>query len=483
MAESLKKTTGKALFWSFIDRGGQQFIQLVFGCILARLLAKDEFGLVAVLAVFTAIANILQESGFSAALIRKKNAVAADFSSVFYFNVVISLFIYLILFFSAPLIASFYDKPILTDLSRLIFLAFVFNAFGIIQNVNLIRHMDFKTNTRITLISFLASGIVAISMAFAGYGVWSLGVQLVLQSLLRTLLMWFFVRWRPTAGFSSLHLKSMASYSVKLLMSSVINQICGNLYAIIIGKHFSMGQAGVYSQANKLSVIPQSVISDGIRNVAYPVLTKIDDEERLKNAFRKIVRMTAFISFPTAMLLITLAEPIIVILLSNKWIDAVPLLQILAIGGAFYPLLNLPNSLLQKLGRTGLLFKIELSRNVLSLLLLIVSVRYGIEAMVGSISLTLVISFFVSMGFAGRWVSYSLQEVLSDIAPYFAVAIVAFLPGLFIAGYIDNIYVSGTIALLIGCLIYLFVVKVLGSVIIKDTIDFIKDTLNNKSKE
>lgn len=480
MAEPLKKTTGKALFWSFTDKGGQQVIQLVFGYILARLLSQDEFGLVAVLAVFTAVANILQESGFSSALIRKKDPEAEDFASVFYFNISISILIYIVLFLCAPLIADFYDKPLLTNLSRVIFLAFVFNAFGIIQNVNLMRKMDYKTNTRITLIAFLISGIIAISMAYCGFGVWSLVIQLVSQSFFRSLLLWIFVRWKPSAKFSAPHFKSMAPYSVKLLLSGVLNQVCGNIYAIILGKS-SMGLAGTFSQANKLNGIPQSVISDGIKSVAFPVLTKIDEEERLKRAFRKIVRITAFICFPTGLLLIVLAKPIVVILLSAKWIDVVPILQILAVGGAFYPLLSLTTSLLQKVGKTGLIFKIELARNILSLLLLIVTIQYGVHGLAAGISATIVISFVGAMYVAGREVLYSMKELFRDVMPYLGIAIIAFIPVFFIGKLgIDNIYISGAIGLVVGCGLYLIIVKLLGSAIIKDAIEFIKDIRNRQ---
>lgn len=478
MSEPLKKTTGKALFWSFIDKGGQQVIQLVFGCILARLLMPEEFGLIAVLAIFTAVANILQESGFSSALIRKKAPHPEEFSSVFYFNIAISIIAYIILFMGAPLIADFYEKPILTSLSRFIFLAFVFNSFGIIQNVNLVRKMDFKTNTRITLIAGTISGLIAIIMAIKGYGAWSLAAQLVTQAFLRSIMLWIFVKWIPKTGFSFPHLRAMSIYSIKLLLTAILNQVCANIYAIIIGKHFSLSQSGFYSQANKLSAIPQSTISDGLKNVAFPVLTQVgDDEERQLRAFRKIMRITAFISFPVALILIVMAKPIITILLSDKWVEATPILQILAVGGAFFPLYCLVQSLLQSHGKSGRILGIETFRNILSLVLILVSINFGILGLVSGLSLVNIIAFFTSIVIIGRYCNYSIADVLMDILPYMGIAAISFAPCYLFYYLIDNIYILFGVQLIAGGFIYLLLMKILGSVVLKDAMDFAKQLI------
>lgn len=479
MSDSLKRKTGIALFWSFVDKAGQQVIQLVFMFVLARLITKEDFGLVAVLAIFTAVANLLQESGFSSALIRKKEVLAEEFSSVFYFNIFISFFIYLILFFCAPLISLFYEKPILTDLSRFIFLAFVFNSFGIIQNVHLIRNMNFKTNTRITFIAGCISGVVAVYMAFNGFGVWSLAAQQVIQTFLRSTFLWIFIKWKPEGGFVFSHIKSMFPFSVKLLLTSILNQVTANIYSIILGKYFSFSQGGSYSQANKLNSIPQSVISDGIKGVAYPLLTRVeDDPDRKKRAFRKIMRISAFISFPVAFMLITMAKPIIVILLSNRWIDATPILQILAIGGSIYPLYALISALLQHLSRSGLLFKIEFFRNILSLVTIFISIRFEVLGLVTGISLVNIISFLVGIYISGKYISYSLKEVLYDICPYFSIAAISFAPMLFLNRLeISNIYLLFFIPFIAGSCLYLLIIKMLGSVILQETIDFVKQSL------
>lgn len=483
MNNSLKQRTGFAIFWSFIDKGGQQLIQLVFAIVLARILLTSEIGTFALLAIFIAVANILQESGFSAALIRKKNPEKEDFSSVFYFNIGVSIVVYLLLFLVAPLIAQFYENPELTNLSRIVFLSFLFNAFGIVQNVMLIRKMDFKTNTRITLISGTLAGVLAIAAALSGWGIWSLAVQLVLQTLLRNVLLWFFVKWKPQSGFSSTHLKSMLPYSSKLLATSLMNQVCGNVYANIIGKFFNTHQAGIYSQANKLSIIPQSVISDGIRSAAFPALTKIENDlAYTKKAFRKVVRIIAFVSFPVAMLVVVVAKPAILLVFTEKWQDSIPILQILAIGTAFYPLYSSVSTLLQTIGKTNLIFKLEMGRNILGLSLIFITIGYGVAGLAIGISFVSIVAFFVGMTIAGRSIKYRVVEILKDTVSHLLIAAVAILP----FGCLEYLGIRNLYALLLipclGLLVYLGLLKMLGSVILDDSIQFFKQQFNKFSK-
>lgn len=477
MAEPLKKTTGVALFWSLLDKGGQQVIQLIFSCILARLLSREDFGLIAVLAIFTAIASLLQESGFSSALIRKKNIDQKDYSSVFYFNICISILIYFTLFFCAPFIAQFYKSDVLTNLSRLIFLSFVFNAFGIIQNVNIVRRLDFKKNTAISLTAGSIAGILSIYLAFNGYGVWSLAVQIVVQSLIRNVLLWIFVKWRPSLFFSLSRIKVMIPYSSKLLFSGLLNHITSNLYSNTIGKVFSFTQAGEYSQAYKLNIIPQAVISDGIKSVAYPMLTKIDnDADRSRRAFRKIVRITAFISFPIAAILIVLANPIVLILWSDKWINVVPLLQIMAIGGAFYPIYTLISAPLQTLGKSGTLFKIEAFRNILTILSLFICIPFGIIGMVIGLSTVNTLFFFVGMSITGRYIVYPIKDVCKDIAPYLLISIFSFVIAASLKLFIrDNMILLAALQFLVGSGLYIIISKVGGSAVINDIINLIRN--------
>lgn len=476
MADNLKRKTSLAFFWSFVDKGGQQVIQLVIFFVLSRLIAKDEIGLVGVLALFIAVANLLQDSGFSSALVRKKEVSPQEYTSVFYFNISISIIIYIVFFLAAPVISWYYEKPVLTNLSRFIFLAFVFNAFATIQNINLVRKLDFKSNTRITLIAGCVSGLVAIVMAYYGFGVWSLATQQVLQAFLRSSLLWIFVRWRPEGAYRHLHIREMSSFSLKLLLTALLNQVCSNIFPLIIGKRFSFDQVAAYGQGNKLTSIPQSIISDGIRGVAYPLLTNVGEEgTRGKKVFRKVMRITAFISFPVGMLLIVVAKSIVAIYLPPQWSDVTPILQILAVGGAIYPLYGLVTSLLQYKGKSGTMLRIEVFRNILLLLSILISIRYGVLGLVTGISLVNIIAFCVGIYISGKTILYHLKEVLLDIVPYMVVAAVSFLPLLFLGRLgIDNMYLLLAIPLVVGSSLYLLIVKLLGSVVLQETIDFVK---------
>jgi len=482
MTDSLKHKTGSALFWNFIDKAGQQVIQLLFLFILYRVLVPEEFGLIALLAIFMAIANLLQESGFSSALIRNPDADNKDYSTVFYFNVVVSVVIYLFLFFFAPVIASFYEKPALTDLARVIFLSFVFNAFGIIQNVHLMKRMDFRTNTRITFLAGLLSGAVAVWMAYSGYGVWSLVIQQVLQAFLRTVFLWLFVRWYPSVPFVYEKLKQMLPYSSKLLAMGVMNQMTAYLYPLVIGKFFSVTQVGYYDQARKWTYVPQTIISSSIYGVAYPLLTKIDDSERVKRAFRKIIRIGAFISFPVSALLVIAAKPIVEIIMSREWLEVIPMLQILAVGASVYPLHTLISALLQSLGRSGLLFRIEFLKNSLTILSILLLFRFGILAMICGLSAINILMFITGYFLSGKYIGYRIIEILKDILPYFCISLLVFIPVYFINELVDNPFLLFSIQSVVGLGLYLVVVKVLGSKVLDDAIEFVSSKRSSKKQ-
>ena len=474
MSDSLKEKTGTALFWNFIDKGGQQVIQFIFVFVLARLLEPEEFGLVAILSIFSVIAYILQDSGFSSALIRKKDVDEADYSSVFYFNLIISASIYLILFFCAPFIADFYNMPILAPLSRVLFLTFFFFSLGIIQNVHLVRAMDFRTGVRITFISGLASGCIAIWMAWSGYGVWSLVAQQVLQALFRSITLWLFVRWHPKTRMMMSKLKSMMSYSINILASAILNQIAGNIYPTVIGKNFSMSQVGYYGQASKLTTILQSIIGASLQGVAYPVLSKIDEDERLKRALRKIIRISSFICFPIITLLAVGAKPIVIIVLSDKFIASVPIVQLLAIGAAVYPLYCVIHAYIQSIGESRMLLKLEAFRSILSIGSIIITMQFGILAMVLGLSTANIIVFVTSVYISGKRLSYTLTEAFKDIIPYVSISVLVFFPLYFLNRIIGNDYILLGLQTVIGLGLYLLIVKILGSKVLEDCVEFFK---------
>lgn len=467
--KSLKEKSVSALFWSFVEKGGQQIIQFVFLLFLAGMLSPKEFGLIAILAIFSAIANILQDSGFSSALVRKKDITEQDYSTVFYFNLAISILIYLVLFFVAPIIARFYDEPVLTNLSRFIFLAFLFNSFAVIQNVHLVRALNFKISSQVSLASSLVSGLIAMFLAFRGYGVWSLAAQQVIQAFLRSALLICFVKWKPHSSFCSDTLKSMFSYSSKLLLTNLLNQVTSNMYANVIAKKFTSTNAGYFAQADRFAKLPQSILATTLQSVAFPLLNKVgDDKERQKRIFRKIIRVVSFACFPIAMVTFTAAESAFFVLWGDKWLPVVPLLYILVIGFSFVALFYLLASLLQSLGRSGLLLKIETTRNLLSLGTLIFTIQFGVIPVVWGITVVYVVCFVWGYFVAGKTIKYSLFEVFRDVTPYIVISAVSFLPFYFLKSLITNDWIFLFVAIIGGVVLYLCILKVLGSKVVDD---------------
>lgn len=475
MAKSLKEQTTSAIFWSFMDKGGQQLFQFAFLFILARLLFPEETGLIAVLAIFVAIANLLQESGFSSALIRKKDADESDYSTVFYFNIAISFIIYTILFIAAPWIAIFYKQPILADLSRFLFLVFIFNAFGIIQNIHLVKRMDFKTNAKISLSASLVSGIIATLMAYYGYGVWSLAVQQVLQAFLRSSLLWLSVKWHPKARFNIERLKAIYNYSFKLLLNSLFNQIAGNITSIVMGKKFEMADAGNYSQGTKLGIIPQSVIASSLSGVAFPLLNNIgDDIDRKNRVFRKIVRVISFVCFPLAVFTFVAADSLVLVLLKERWAEVIPMLRIIAIGSSVVPLLYALTSLLQSLGKSGLLLTMESTRNVLTILAVLISSRYGINPMIWCVSIMSLLTFVGEYYVAGKTINYKIIDVIKDVSPYILLAVTSFTPSYILSYYVDNNLIRLILQAVLGGTIYFGLSKTSGSKVMDDLLNVIR---------
>ncbi len=475
MAKNLKEQTISALFWSFMEKGGQQIFQFAFTIILARLLSPNELGLLGALAIFIAVANILQESGFSSALIRKQEVSEKDYSTVFYFNISISIGCYIILFFTAPYIADFYEQPILTNLSRFLFLSFVFNGFSVVQYVHLIRRMDFRKNTRITLASTIISGGVAVLMAYYGYGVWGLATQQVLQTLLRTVFLWISIRWMPSASFCFAGLKSMTGYSSKLLLNSLFNQVAANVSSIVIGKRFSMFDLGNYNQAAKLGNLPQGMIASSLQSVAFPLLSKLgDDIDAKRRIFRKIVRVVCFICFPIAVFTIISAESIVLVAFKEKWIGVVPILQLLVIGSSVLPLFYLLSSLLQSVGKSGMLLSVELFRNIVTLAVIIYTVRFGVNGVVLGTSCIAVVSFLVAYYIAGRCIKYSMLDVLKDVIPYGIIAAIAFCPTYFLKFVISNHLILVFTQLVSGGFVYLIILKLLGSKVLDEMIEIVR---------
>jgi len=425
MSCSLKSKTVHALFWSFFERIGQQGIQLIISIILARLLLPKQFGLIAMLAIFMAVAEAFLNSGFREALIQKKDATYTDECSIFYFNILVGIACAGLLCLVAPLIGSFYEAPVLVPLTRLLSLNLVFNAFAIVHLAILSRRVDFKTQMKTTAIATTLSGIIGITMAYRGLGVWSLVAQSLSSNLFRTILLWIFHRWRPALRFSFASLRTMFSFGSKLLLSGILDTFFQNIYLLVIGKIFTPAALGFYSRAKKLQELPIQNINSPVRRVTFPVFSSIhEDKPRLKQGVRKAVMTLAMMNFPMMIGLAVIAKPLVLVLLTDKWLPCVPYLQLFCVVGMLYPLHVINLNVLIAQGRSDLFLRLEVFKKILVVIAIAVTYRWGIQAMIyGQIGVS-ILGYYLNSYYTGRLIRYPLKEQVFDLLAYLGMAVV-----------------------------------------------------------
>ena len=418
----LKTKTIKGMFWSFSEIVSLQGINFVVQIFLARLLMPEDFGLIGMITIFIAVSQSLIDSGFTSALIREKNVTNTDYSTVFYFNLVVSVVIYFILFFSSPLISNFYNEPRLVSIIRILSVVIIINAFGLIQRTILIRELDFKTQTKITFVSSVLSGIVAIILAFLGLGVWALVIRQILMQLTQSLMLMIHNKWIPSLEFNVISFKHFFGFGWKLLVSGLIDTLYTNIYYPIIGKFFSATDLGFFTNAKKMNDIPSMATSQAVQKVSYPVLSQIQDNEKsLKNSFRKAIKNTTFINFPLMMGLAAIADPLIKLLIGEKWAPSIPYFQILCFTGILYPLHALNLNILQVKGRSDLFLKIEIFKKIIGIISIIVVLFFGlgIIGLLWAQVFTNIISFFINSFYSKRMIGYSSLDQIKDICPTF----------------------------------------------------------------
>ena len=449
MSDNLKKKTLTALIWSFVDKFGQQFLYFVTGIILAIPLNPVDLGKMALLAVFVALSSILIDSGFGSALIRKKEATDADYSTIFYFNIGVSLIFYLILFALAPFIESYSGVPGLAAVARVSFLSIVFLAFGMIQQTRLIKYIQFTQLARINIISLFCSSVFAVITAFMGWGVWALVIQSLGMAIVKSVLLWIYGRWRPKWIFRVASMKEFFGYS-----SSLLNTIFNNIYPWLIGKGYSTQAVGYYNQANKFQDMPSALIANIFRSVAFPVLSSInDDRERMIRVFGKYIRTVSFIIFPIMFLLMLVSQPLISILLPEKWAPSIPLMQVLCISGAFSPFIILYYDLFNAVGRSDINLKMEIFKKIFFIIGILVCFKYSIMALMWLWVVYTLCSLIATMFLAHKYVNYTMGSFFFDIFPCLSISlIIAAMSSLYYLVFQDRwlllVTISGTFGLL-----------------------------------
>jgi teichuronic acid exporter len=423
MSDGLKSKTLRGLVWSFLERLGQQGIQFVITIILARLLLPEEFGLIAMLTIFIAVGTTLVESGFAHALLQKRDTTHADECSIFYFNIVLGMAMACILCLAAPWIAVFYERPILVPLTRLLSLNLVIGAFGIVQFASLVRRVDFKTLTKVAMIAALLSGSIGVTMAYRGFGVWSLVSQSLSCNFFITALLWLFHKWRPAWLFSFVSLRSMFPFGSKVMISSLLDIVFNNLYLIVIGKHFSAGDLGFYSRARATQDLLVKNISVTVSRVTFSVFSSVqDDKARLKRGLRKALTTMGMLNFPMMIGLAVVAKPMVFVVLTEKWLPCVHYLQLLCIGGLPYPMHRINLTVLKAQGRSDLLLRIEILQKIMVAIAIVVTYRWGISPMICGGIATSYFGYCMSTYYSAKLLDYPITNQMRDLLPSLVLA-------------------------------------------------------------
>ena len=452
---NLKSQTIKGVFWSFIEKFGSQLILLISQIVLARLLEPKDFGLLGMLAIFIAVSQAFIDSGFDNALIQKKEVNQTDYSTVFYFNITIGIVLYLILFFAAPLIADFFHQPLLVDLTRVVCIVLAVNSFGLIQFVKFKIEMNFKAIAQVVVIANLLSAFVGIAMALMGFGVWALAGQIIGIYFFRTVLFWIKSSWRPSFIFSFQSFKQLFSFGSKLLLSGIINQVFQNIYLMVIGRIFSASLLGFYTQAKKLQEVPVTTLAQVVGNVTFPAFSKIqDDNIKLREGFRKLIKLMVFINFPLMLGLAVVAEPLLVLILGEKWLPSVPYFQLLCIAGMIYTLHASNLNILKVKGRSDLFLYLEIIKKTIVVIAIFIGLNWGIIGLIVGQICTSFISFFINAFYTGKLISYTIPNQLKDISQTFFISLgmVAFMS---LGWFINNQIISLVFQILIGIGSYL----------------------------
>ena len=424
MQGSLKGKTIHGVIWSLIDNVSSSGVIFFVGIILARLFTPEEYGVMAMVSIFIAISNSIIDSGFSSALIRKVKVKPIEYNTVFYFNLLISLLLYICLFFISPFIALFFREPILCEVMRVIGLILIINALSIIPYTIFVREINFKTQTIISLIASVGSGVIGVWMAFSGQGVWSLVGQQLGRQCLNTLFLWFFCHWKPTVSFSMTAFKEMFGFGSKLLLSGLLDTIYKDIYYIVIGRCFSSSILGQYTRAKQFSMVFSTNLTTVVQRVSFPVLSSIqDDSIRLREAYRKVIKSTMLVSFACMLGLAAIAKPLLILLISDKWLPAVYFLQIVCFSNMLYPLHAINLNILKVKGRSDVFLKLEVIKKVLAIFPILVGVYLGIEMMLWGSVIISVISYFLNAYYSASLINYSVYEQLKDIFPSFIVSL------------------------------------------------------------
>ena len=481
MASELKQKTVKGLAWNSIQNFTNHGVEFLLMLFMARLLSPKEYGLIGLTAIFLAISATFIDSGFPNALIRKKNATDDDFSIVFIFNFLVSLFFFFFIYFIAPYVADFYKEPILCPVLRVLDFKLILLALCSVQNTILKKNINFKKIAKISVFNNTISGLIGVLFAYFGFGVWALVIQSMTASLSLTILLWATTHWHPSLHFSMKSFKDLFGYGSKLLISSLINTIYGQIYPIVIGKFFSTATLGNFSRARHWGSLGSKNLTGILQGVTFPVLAKVqDDDKRLENIYRRMIRTSCFIIFPIMIGMSAIAYPLTLVFIGEKWEFSAYLLQILCFSMMWYPVHALNLNLLQVKGRSDLFLRLEIIKKIIGICILCISVPLGIVAMCYFNIISSIICLIINTYYTGKLINVGFLKQMRDIAPTLILSLVMWGVVLFSIQFLTSKYIQLPVGFLIGAAIYLAGSYLFKFPELKEVLVMYKDLKNRK---
>lgn len=456
MAEQgLKQQTRKGLYWKFIDQFSNQGVQFIIGIVMARLLSPSDYGITALPAVFLSIAGVFIEAGFVSALIRKTEVTDSDLTTSFLYSLIVGGLCYILLFIASPWIAAFYDVPVLTPLIRVTALRFLYGTIGTPQQVILKRKLDFKTPAIISVIARVLSGALGIYLAYSGHGVWALVLASLFSDIVTIALTISVVRWFPKGGWSKDSFRYLWGFGNKMMASRLLDTVYGNITPIIVGKFFSPSDLGVYDRANRYAGMPALQIHGILREVSFPVLSKIkDDSKRLISAYSTMIKVSTFIIFPIMMLFSALSEPLIITILTEKWEACIILMQLLCFSKMWFPVHALNLNILTVSGRSDLFLRLEIIKKVVGLVVMCCALPFGLVAFCAAQIASAVIMVFINTWYTGKLYGYGFEEQIKDILPTLILSLVVFGCVTLLSSLLSNMYLKLILGGLLGVAIF-----------------------------
>lgn len=458
---NLRQEFISGIIWGMIEKFSSLFVSFFVTILLARKLMPEDYGLINMLTIFTVLSLVLIDGGFGQALIQKKNVTQRDYSTVFYFNLLLSVLLYTVLFFATPYIAIFYNQPSLTKIARFAFLMLPINSLSMIQHTILTKNIEVKKLAIVSVISSITSGIVGVICAYNNMGVWSLVSQTIVLYTIRTIVLWFVNSWSPTLEFSIDTLKHIWKLSISLLGVHTLTAVFQNIYTVIIGRYSNVNDVGFYNQAQRMESTASSIVNNAVQKISFPIFSKIqDDESQLKNVYRKVINLTMFINLPIMLGLIVPANSIFSLLLTEKWLPSIPLFNILCLTSTFYPLHMINAGILKAKGKGKAYFYITLFKYILMIIFIIFTINESILMLLFGLLISTFISAIVTMYVCGKYLKFNLIDQFLDLLPIVLISMVMtggmFLISMLSLSHIQNIILQILIAIsiYIGLSIY-----------------------------